>query len=69
MVQTFAQWQHPDASSEALDVLHWAMHPALHRRTYMVIKVASNLPAFFIVADYLFAHNIAILLSHLSYKL
>jgi hypothetical protein len=43
-------------SSEALDVLHWAMCPASHRRICMVIEVASNLPAFFIVANYLFAH-------------
>jgi hypothetical protein len=47
------------ASSEALDVLHWAMHPALHCRIRMVIKVASNSPAFFIVADYLFAHKLS----------
>jgi hypothetical protein len=46
------------ASSKALDVLHWAMHPASHRRIRMVIKVASELPAFFVVADYLFAHKL-----------
>jgi hypothetical protein len=34
------------ASSEALDVLQWAMRPALHRRIRMVIEIASNLPAF-----------------------
>jgi hypothetical protein len=59
MAQALAQWQHRVASSEALDVLHWAMHPALHHRICMVIEVASNLPAFFIVADYLFAHNLS----------
>jgi hypothetical protein len=42
-----AQWQHPIASSEALDVLYWVMHPALHRRSPMVIKTASYFPAFF----------------------
>ena len=47
------------ASSEALDVLHWAMRPVLHRRIRMVIKIASNLPAFIVVADYLFAHNLS----------
>jgi len=46
---------------EALDVLHRAiaMRPAIHRRTRMVIKIASNLPAFYIVANYLFAHNLS----------
>jgi hypothetical protein len=29
MVQALAQWQHPVASSEALDVVHWRC--ALHR--------------------------------------
>ncbi len=57
--QVLTQWQHPVASSEALDVLHWTMHPALHYCIRMVIKVASNLPAFFIVADYLFAHELS----------
>jgi hypothetical protein len=42
-----AQWQHPVASSEALDVLHRAMPPASHRRIPMVIKIASYFPAFF----------------------
>jgi hypothetical protein len=34
------------ASSDALDVLHQAMCPASYRRIRMVIKFASNLPAF-----------------------
>jgi hypothetical protein len=50
MAQALARWQHPVASCEALDVLHWAMCPALHCRIHMVIKVASNLPAFFVIA-------------------
>jgi hypothetical protein len=59
MAQALAQWQHPVASSEALDVLHRAMRPASHRRICRVIKVASNsLPAFFVIADYLFANNL-----------
>jgi hypothetical protein len=58
MAQALAQWQHPLTSSEALDVLHSAMHPALHRRIRMVIEVASDSPAFFVIADYLFAHNL-----------
>jgi hypothetical protein len=57
--QALAQWQHPVASSEALDVLHWAMRPALHRRIGMVIKVTSNSPALFVVTDYLFAHKLS----------
>ncbi len=58
-VQALALWQHPVAYNEALDVLHWAMHPALHRRIRMVIEVTSNSSAFFVVADYLFAHNLS----------
>jgi hypothetical protein len=46
------------ASSEALDVLHWAMCPALHHRIGMVIKVAMNSPEFFIIAIYLFANTL-----------
>jgi hypothetical protein len=59
MAQTLTQWQwqYPVASSEALDVLHWAMGPALYRRIHMVIETASNLPAFFIVVDFLVANN------------
>jgi hypothetical protein len=36
------------ASIEALVVLHWAMHPASHRRIRMVVKIVVNLPAFFV---------------------
>jgi hypothetical protein len=32
------------ASSEALDVLHWVMRPALHRRICMVIEIVVFLP-------------------------
>jgi hypothetical protein len=35
-----AQWWHPVASSEALDLLYWAMHVVLYRRTTTAIKVA-----------------------------
>ena len=41
-----AQWWHPVAPSEALDVLYWAMRPALYRHIRMAIKIASNLPSF-----------------------
>jgi hypothetical protein len=57
MMQTLARWQHPVGSSEALDVLHWAMHPASHQRIPIVIKIASNLPAFFCIIDFIVAHN------------
>jgi hypothetical protein len=35
------QWQHPVASSEALDLLHWTMHAVTYRRITMAIKMAS----------------------------
>jgi hypothetical protein len=56
-VQALAQWRHPVASSKAWDVLHRAMHPALYRRIRMAIKIASNLPAFFIVVNFIVGHN------------
>jgi hypothetical protein len=40
--QALNQWWHPMASSEALDVLHWSMCPALYRYIRMAIKFASN---------------------------
>jgi len=56
--QALNQWRHPVASIEARDVLHWEMCPALYCHIAMVIKTASNSPAFVVVADYLFAHNL-----------
>jgi hypothetical protein len=44
-----ARWQHPEASSEALDLLYWAMRAALYRRIAMTIKTASKLVYVFIV--------------------
>jgi hypothetical protein len=46
--QALAQWQHPVVSSEALDVLHWAMHPALYCCIVMAIENVVDLPAFFV---------------------
>jgi hypothetical protein len=40
MVQALAQWWHPVALSEALDVLHWAMRLA----SYSHIHMANKLP-------------------------
>jgi hypothetical protein len=54
--QALDLWWHPVASSEALDVLHQVMYPALYCRICMAIDIASNLPAFFIV-DFVFADN------------
>jgi hypothetical protein len=56
--QALAQWRHPVASSEAWDVLHWAMHPALYRCTHMVIKITSTFPAFFVVIDSFVTNNL-----------
>jgi hypothetical protein len=56
-VQALAQWRHPGASIEALNVLHWAMRPALHRQIPMVIKIASDFPEFFCIVNYVVAHN------------
>jgi hypothetical protein len=36
-----AQWRHPVASSEALDLLHRAMHMVTYRGIAMAIKMAS----------------------------
>ncbi len=57
-MQAFARWRHPLASSEALDVLHWAMHPTSHRRIRMVVEIAVNLPAFFVASILLLATSI-----------
>jgi hypothetical protein len=45
------------ALHEATDVLHWAMRPALYHRICMAIKIASNLPAFFVIVDFVAGHN------------
>jgi hypothetical protein len=41
-----AQWQHPVASSEALDLLHWAMRAVTYQRIAMAIKKATFLGVF-----------------------
>jgi hypothetical protein len=56
-VLALAQWQHPVASSKARDVLHRAMLSALYQSICMVIKIASNLPAFFVVVNFIVGHN------------
>jgi hypothetical protein len=45
-LQALARWWHPVASSEALNVLHQAMHPASYRCIAMAFEIASDSPAF-----------------------
>jgi hypothetical protein len=45
------------ALHEAMDALHRAMCIALYHPGGMVIKIAINLPAFFIIVDSVVAHN------------
>jgi hypothetical protein len=47
------------ASSEALDVLHRAMHPVLYRCIAMAIKIVANLPVFFVSPILLLATTIS----------
>jgi hypothetical protein len=37
---TLAQWQRPVASSEALDLLHWAMRAVTYQHIAMAIEIA-----------------------------
>jgi hypothetical protein len=43
--QALAQWRHPVASSEALDVLYQAMCPASYHCIAMAIEIVVDLPA------------------------
>ena len=45
--QMLAQWWHPVASSEVLDILHWAMRLVLYRCIAMAIKTASKVGVFY----------------------
>jgi len=47
------------SSSEALDVLHWAMHLASHHRNRMVIEIIVDLPVFFADSILLLATTIS----------
>jgi hypothetical protein len=53
MAHALDQWQHPVASSEALDVLHQVMCPTLYCCIAMAIEIASDLPVFFILVNLL----------------
>jgi len=57
--QALARWQHPVASSEALDVIHWAMRPTSYRCIAMAIEIVVNLPAFFVLSILLLATTIS----------
>ena len=54
--EAITQWRHPVASSEAQDVLHQAMRPALHHRIRMAIEMPA-LTCIFIVVNFVVAHN------------
>ncbi len=41
-----AQWRRPVASSEALDLIHWAMHTVTYQHVAMVIKMARKVGVF-----------------------
>jgi len=59
MAQALARWRHPVASNEALDMLYWAMHPALYRCIAMAIEIAIDSPAFFVAVNSLLPTTIA----------
>jgi hypothetical protein len=58
-VQSLDRWWHPVASGEARDVLHKTMGPASYCCICMgvAIKIASNLPAFYIIGDFVVHEN------------
>jgi hypothetical protein len=58
-VQALAQWRHPVASSEALDMLHQTMCPASYCYIAMAIEIAIDSPAFFVAVDSLSPTTIA----------
>jgi hypothetical protein len=58
-MRALAQWRHPVALSEALDVLHRAIRPASYRRIRIAIKITSDSPAFFVIANSLLPTNIS----------
>jgi hypothetical protein len=57
--QALARWLHPVASSEAPDVIHWAMRPASYHCIAMAIKIAIDSPAFFVAVELLLPTTIA----------
>ena len=55
--QALAQRRHPVASSEAQNVLNWAMCPAWHRHIPMAMEMAGRLHVFYVIVDSMFAQN------------
>jgi hypothetical protein len=45
-------------SSEAWDVLYWAMRPPLYRRIHMVIEIASEVDVFFCIVNFVVVNNL-----------
>jgi hypothetical protein len=43
-----AQWRRLVASKKALNLLYWAMHAVLYRRTAAAVKMASKVDPFFV---------------------
>jgi hypothetical protein len=54
--QALARWRHPVTSSEAQDVLHWAIRS--YRCIRMVIEITSTFPAFFVFFDSVVANKL-----------
>ena len=53
-----AQWRHPVASDEALDVLYRAMHLASYRLIDMAINLVRKVGTFFSVVNFLSSINV-----------
>jgi hypothetical protein len=47
-----ARWRRLVASNKALNLLYWAMHAVLYRRTAAAIKMAGLLGTFFVVISF-----------------
>ncbi len=58
MSQALAQRRHPVASSEALDVFHWGMHPALYQHIPMAIEIARKVGVLFCIVNFVVVHNL-----------
>jgi len=52
MAQVLDQWRHLVALSEAPDVLHRVMRPALYHGTRMAIQIASDSPVNFVFFNF-----------------
>jgi hypothetical protein len=46
-------------ASSGFEVLHWTMHTALHHRIAMVTKTTSGLNVFYVVVNFVVAHNLS----------